>query len=74
MTATDQISTIAAQVSTWVSECRCLAASDRTRASEPVAVASIRSVIRLPVQLTSRASRTAPRTISRAFRPGPRTQ
>ena len=32
------MSTIAAQVSTWVSECRCLAASERTRASPPVGV------------------------------------
>ena len=32
-TAIEEMSTIAAQVSTWVSECRCLAASERTRTS-----------------------------------------
>ena len=37
--------------STWVSECRCLAASERTSASPPVACASMRSVIRPPTQV-----------------------
>jgi hypothetical protein len=42
--ATDQMSAMAIQVRTWATACRCLAASERTRASSSVDASSMRSV------------------------------
>jgi hypothetical protein len=68
------MSTIATQVSTWVSEWRCLAASERTSTSPPVDWLSIRSVMRVPIQDTNRASSTDARTIRTTSRPRPDSQ
>src|ERR1035437_1073454 len=68
--------TSVAQVITDVIECRCLEASEATRASVSRALASIRAVILPPSQVANRVSKIAPvssRTISsplpRAHRP-----
>ena len=71
---TDQMTAMTTQVRTWATACRCLAASERTRASPSVEAASIPSVMRRPDQVTKRASSSAPRTSSTISRPLLRSQ
>src|SRR3954451_12503474 len=66
--------TIVTQVSTCVREWRCLAASERTSASPPVACWSIRWVSRSPIHETRRANSTEPREISSTSSPRPESQ
>ncbi len=66
------MTTRVAQVITCASACRCFEASERTSASVSCALASIRSVILPPNQVTSRVSSTAPVTSSTISRPLPR--
>jgi len=68
------MTTRVAQVITWASACRCFAASERTRASVSLALASIRLVILSPSQDTSRVSRIVPTTSSTTSSPLPRAQ
>ena len=66
--------TRAVQLSTCARACRCLAASERTRASDSASFASIRWVTMVLNQVVNLVSRMAPRTISRISRPLPLSQ
>src|ERR1022692_589028 len=59
------------QVITSASACRCFDASERTSASVSCALASIRSVIRAPIQATMRVSSIDPVANSTISRPRP---
>src|SRR5215467_11186707 len=61
------------QVTTWVTACRCLSASDRTSSSESLALASILAMYRFPAQEANRVSRIVPITSSTAGIRLPRT-